>query len=257
MTHAEFIRKMVSEFLRDQSASVLVGASARAERELFSDLGFENVHFTGMDLRDEVSKNAPSSFENLESLSFADDSFDYAFVKDAVHHTALPHKVLTELFRVSRKGFLVFEGRDSALTRLASTAGLTENYEVAGNHKGHGVNGSDIPNFIFRWTEREVYKTLRAFAPHLNHRVSFRYHTNYPNGHGFGRLGRVVIRALYPCFRLFTALFPKQQNLMAFFVAKPKIPEDLKPWLIVDQGSGELIVNKPWIKSHYSKRLSK
>ncbi len=256
-SNSDFVKRCIAEFILEKGASVLVCGSARSEREIFSGLDYNNVHFTGMDLRDEVSSGTPSQFENVESLSFCDDSFDYAIIKDTVHHTSLPNKVLTELFRVSRKGFLVVEGRDSALIRVASKVGLTEQFEVGGNFKGHGVNGTDIPNYIFRWTEREIEKTLKSYAPHFNHCVEYRYHSNYPTGHGFGALGKAVIKILKPAYLFFTAAFPRQQNLMAFFVRKPIAPQDLKPWLSFDALSNEIRVNRNWIKSSYNKRLSK
>jgi ubiquinone/menaquinone biosynthesis C-methylase UbiE len=77
-----------------------------------------------------------------------DKSFDDAVIHAAIHHTLLPHKVLTESYRFSRKGALAFESRDSLLIRFAERLGLTQSYEVAGNYPGMGVNGTDIPNFI-------------------------------------------------------------------------------------------------------------
>jgi SAM-dependent methyltransferase len=146
--HYEFIERCIREFIPEKQASILVCGSARSERDILSGIGYENVVFTGMDLREEVTNGQTPKFENAEALSFKDESFDYALIKDTVHHTSLPNKVLTELYRVSRKGFLVIEARDSILIRLASKLGLTEQYEVAGNFKGHGVNGTDVPNFI-------------------------------------------------------------------------------------------------------------
>lgn len=253
----EFVKKTIEEFIPDKDASILVCGSAQSERDILSELGYSNCFFTGMDLREKVSAGIASEFENVESLSFDDDSFDFALIKDTVHHTALPSKVLTELFRVSRNGYLVVEGRDSMLIRVASRLALTEQFEVAGNFSGHGVNGTDIPNFIFRWTEREVEKTLKSFAPHFNHHVDYRYHSNYPDGHGFRLAGRVIVVLLKPVYLLFTALFPRQQNLMAFFVTKPRTPDDLKPWITVDPNSEELIVDREWIKTSYTKKLSK
>lgn len=209
--------------------------------------------YTGMDLREQVNIHQKSIFENVEDLSFEDDAFDFALIKDTIHHTSLPHKAITELFRVSRKGCLIFEARDSALIRLASRVGLSEQYEVAGNFSGHGVNGTDIPNHIFRWTEREVKKTLRSYAPHVNHNIQYRYYSNYPVGHGFGSFGKFMIAMLKPAYLLFTTIFPRQQNIMAIFISKPRIPDDLKPWVGYDAEEKGLIVNHDWIDHSYSK----
>lgn len=252
-TKREFVKKTIAHFITEKDASILVCGSAKSERLILSDLGYENILFTGMDLRDQVNFNQESKFENVENLSFNNDSFDYALIKDTVHHTSLPHKVLTEVYRVSRKGCLIFEARDSLLIRLASRVGLSEQYEVAGNFEGHGVNGTDIPNYIFRWTEREVEKTIKSFAPHFNHHIEYRYYSNYPSGHGFQTLGKLMITLLKPFYLLFTSLFPKQQNIMAIFIAKPKIPDDLKPWVSYDKDKNKLTVDRIWIKNFYRK----
>ena len=256
-TNSEFVKQTIVEFIADRNASILVCGSAQSEREILRDLGYKNVTFTGMDMRDKVNLGIVSKFENVEDLSYGSDAFDYAIIKDVIHHTSLPHKAITELFRVSRKGFLVFEGRDSFLIRAASKIGLTEQFEVAGNFNGHGVNGTDIPNFIFRWTEREVEKTLKSYAPQFNHFVSYRYYSNYPNGHGFRPLGKLLIKILRPAYSLLISALPKQQNIMAFFVLKPKSPDNLKPWLSHSPESDEITVNRDWIRRAYRKKLSR
>jgi len=218
---------------------------------------YENVYFSGMDLRHDVHGENTPKFENAEALSYPDNSFDYAVMCAAIHHTSLPNKVITELYRVSKKGFLVIEAKDSFLMRIAGKLGLTEGYEVAGNFKAHGVNGTDIPNFIFRWTEREVEKTIFSFAPHVTHRFQYRYYSNYPDGHGFGVMDRILCKLLKPVYHLFVLLLPKQQNSMAFYVRKPSVPEDLKPWLYFDKENNEIKVDRDWIKTKYSKKLSR
>lgn len=247
----------VQRFIPDKQASILVCGAGASDRDVFHALGYQDVAISGMDLREQVHGLRSVKFENAEELSFADDSFDYAVMHAAVHHTRLPHKVLTELFRVSRKGFLVIESRDSMLMRIASRFGLTEQYEVAGNFAGHGVNGTDIPNFIYRWTEREVEKTIKTYAPHFNHHMEFSYSSHYPEGNGFGRGMRLFVKVLKPVYLVFKTLFPRQQNHFSFFVRKPSVPADLKPWIRYNEETDELEVNQKWIRSSYSKRLSK
>ena len=56
------------------------------------------------------------SFQNAESLSFVDDSFDYVVIMPQ-SITSVPHKVLTEMYRVAKKGVLAFEsGSFDAIT---------------------------------------------------------------------------------------------------------------------------------------------
>lgn len=70
---------------------------------------------------------------DAENLPFADGSFDYAFVHDGLHHLALPERALTELARVARRGLIVTEPADAAITKLFIRVGLMKPYEDAGN----------------------------------------------------------------------------------------------------------------------------
>src|SRR4051812_12374142 len=64
---------------------------------------------------------------DAENLPFPDDSFDWGFVHAGLHHCRVPHQGLAELLRVSRKGVLVIEARDSLVMRLAVRLGLAGN----------------------------------------------------------------------------------------------------------------------------------
>ncbi|MCB0352982.1 MAG: class I SAM-dependent methyltransferase [Bdellovibrionales bacterium] len=50
--------------------------------------------------------------ENAESLSFGDDSFDFTFCKETLHHLPRPFAAIYEMLRVSRKGFAFIEPAD-------------------------------------------------------------------------------------------------------------------------------------------------
>lgn len=52
------------------------------------------------------------SAQNAESLTFADESFDYVLIKEAFHHCPRPWIALHEAFRVSRKGVVLIEPND-------------------------------------------------------------------------------------------------------------------------------------------------
>ena len=76
------------------------------------DFGFkENINLFKSDLRD---------------LSFKDKSFDYTITNATIHHIDLPHKAITELYRVAIKGVLIIESNDSLIMRLATKIKLAE-----------------------------------------------------------------------------------------------------------------------------------
>ena len=45
--------------------------------------------------------------ENAENLTFEDESFDYIFCKESLHHFPQPYKALYESLRFSRKGLIL------------------------------------------------------------------------------------------------------------------------------------------------------
>ena len=247
-----FYCNVVNELIENRNASILVCGAHQADRDLFKSLGFKNVLLSGMDERDFDHYPFEQVIENAESLSFSDESFDYVVIHSAIHHTQSPHRVLTEMYRVGKKGILAFEGRDSLLIRLAEKFGFTQKYEVAGTYPGNGVNGTDIPNYIYRWTEREIEKTINTFSPCFKHKFLYRYGTLYPNGSDLSNTKKIILRLVRPFYFMFAKLFPKQQNLFAFYVEKPTPQDSLLPWLIHDNNKNKIEVNYNWIKKYYT-----
>jgi len=65
-------------------------------------------------------------YENAESLSYPDESFDYVVIHAAIHHASSPHKVLTEMYRTAKIGVLAFESRDSVIMNYLERKELTQ-----------------------------------------------------------------------------------------------------------------------------------
>jgi hypothetical protein len=174
-------------------------------------------------------------------MEYPTDAFDYAFVADGLHHCSSPHRALLEMYRVSRDAIIVIESRDSVLMRVAEALGLTQRYEVeaviGNNFTSGGVDNTVIPNFVYRWTEREFQKTINCFDPTVQHRFRFYYALNLPD-RGNTVIGRVV-RVLQPFVAFITWVFPRQCNSFAMVVHKPGPRSVLLPWL---RREGERIV---------------
>ncbi len=84
---------------------------------------------------------------DAESLAFPDGAFDWAIVREGLHHLARPVKGLYELERVSREGFAIMEGQDSFMVRLLVALGLGDRKDPAGG-------------YIYRFSRREIEKIL-------------------------------------------------------------------------------------------------
>jgi ubiquinone/menaquinone biosynthesis C-methylase UbiE len=255
-----FYKKNVIEFIKDKNAKILVCGGCTLDRKVFLDLGYKNVIISNLDERmeKEIARFAPFKWErqNAEQLSYENNSFDYVITHASIHHSFLPHKFLTEMFRVAGKGIIAIEARDSLLMRLLEKLNIPQTYEHSAVYyndgKFGGVNNTDIPNYIYRWTEREIQKTICSFYPYTKNKFFFRY------GYAFEGLNELetqnkllffVLKIILPFYSIFAKIFPKQQNLFAFIVKKGQIPQALHPWLKFE--NSKVNFDKKWGERKY------
>lgn len=260
---ATFYEKVVQERIDSKTACILVCGGGLLDKNVFEKLGFQDVTISNLDTRVGATDYAPLKwkFENAEALSFPDKSFDYVVIHAAIHHASMPHKVLIEMYRVAKKGILAFESRDSILMRFLERFQLTQVYEHAAVYyndcKYGGMNNTGIPNFVYRWTEREIEKTIQAYAPYYKHKFLYKYGTAFPctpELEAKGSHKKIFLTIMRPLYWLFTKIFMKQQNLFAFYIEKPKVLKSLFPWLVFDEKEGEIKFNKEWGDQKYKSR---
>ena len=121
--------------------------------------------------------------------------------------------------------------------RVAVRLGAVDEYELAAvaahDFRSGGVANTSTPNYVYRWSEREVEKTVASFAPHARHRIRFFREFELPealveidrgNRAGVLRLARPIVTGI-------TRVLPRQANLFAFAIEKPHLPADLQPWM--------------------------
>jgi ubiquinone/menaquinone biosynthesis C-methylase UbiE len=255
-----FYYNVIYDTILDKNSSILVCGGEQVDRDTFKKAGFLNVTISGLDTRMKSDDFAPFKwkYENAESLSFNNGSFDYVVIHDAIHHSSSPHKVLTEMYRVAKKGILAFESRDSVIMRFLEKFGFTQIYENSSvyfnNCKYGGVNNTDIPNFIYRWTEREIEKTIQSYAPYCQHKFAYKYGNSFPSTPELkdkGQLKKYFLNFMRPFYYVLVKLFPKQQNLFSFYIEKPLILNSLFPWLVFDNKENKIIFNKKWGEQQY------
>lgn len=236
----------------DRGGSVLVVCGGETDASAVGAAGFSDVTISNVDERMDAGRYAPFawSFQDAEHLDFADGSFDYVLVHAGLHHCASPHKALTEMYRVARRAVVVFESRDSLMLNLARRLGLVSDFEVeavaANGMRYGGVRNSAVPNFVYRWTEREVEKTLHSYDPTGPARIDFFYGFRLPEerlSRHRSRLARGLGRGLGLAARAASLVAPRQGNLFAFYVAKP---DELWPWLA--RQSGAVVPDDAWFR---------
>lgn len=238
------IRTLQRDGLIDSSHCIVVSCGGEADILALSSCGLDNAVITNID-------NGQRGGEGLykwqhcdaEHLPFEDESFDWGFVHAGLHHCASPHRGLLELLRVARKGILVIEARDSFTMRLAVRLGLTSDYEIEAaamlQGGGGGVGNSGVPNFVYRWTENEVRKTIESAYPERLNRIRFFYGLRLPNErHTMSRpLKRHVVKVLGLGVKALVKLAPSQGNEFAFVILKSTTD---KPWIKRSHGAATL-----------------
>jgi SAM-dependent methyltransferase len=249
---------LLNQGVLDRDTKILAVCAAGLDRDILSGLGFRNVTISNLDRSMKGDDFAPfaGSVQDVEALSFPDGEFDFCIAHNGLHHCLSPHRALLEMYRVARRGILVFDPRDSFLTRLGVRLNFGQEYEtaaVAANGcVAGGVRDTAVPNYVYRWTEREFEKTIRTVSPWGNPRFIYRYGLRVPWSRLEGMNRRIfyhLVRVLLPLLRGLFLCVPGQANGFAFAALKPKIPQDLHPWL--ESKDGQPVPNREWMRQRY------
>jgi ubiquinone/menaquinone biosynthesis C-methylase UbiE len=249
------IKKVIENSIISPQDRVLIVCGGDADRVALLNNNFHDVTITNVDYDRDVKNYEPYPWEkqDADNLTYSDNSFDWTFVQAGLHHCASPHKALCEMLRVSRKGIGVFEARDSFLMRLSQMLGLVPAYELEPSVLSEGMFGgyrnTPVPNFIYRWTEREVKKTVSTYIPHYEHNYYFYYGITVPtlrltmSPSAIKRTIGYVCSIIAPVFE---RILPKQCNNFAFIVSKKG---KLQPWLI--KNGGEYVFNMRYVEGRF------
>ena len=142
-----------------------------------------------------------------------------------IHHVDQPHKAITEMYRVANKGVLIIESNDSLTMRIACKLKLAETFEVSSiNHEKNsgGLLDTGIPNYVYRWTEREILKLLKSYDPSNVNYVEFRYTNDLVN-----LKSKKIFKIIIIFAKIYFYIFKKQQNCLSIFINKSKIKKRL------------------------------
>lgn len=195
-------------------------------------------------------------YQDAENISHPDGSFDWVFVQAGLHHCASPHRALCEMFRVARRGILVIESRDSFVLSVAIRCGLTSDFELEpallSDGKSGGWRNTPVPNYVYRWTEREVEKTLSSFDPAHRNIFEYHYHWTLPLQR-IAMARNPVIRATVKIAQagkwFLETLLPRQANNFGIVVRKSDV---LQPWVRKD--GDHIVPDLDYISLKYDQR---
>lgn len=256
-----FYYSVVTRLLREQvlriDQRILVVCGSREDRDVLHTAGFRHVTVSNINDVHDNPRIAPYqwSHQHAEALTAEDCSFDIVIVHLGLHHCRQPHKALCEMYRVAREGVLIIEPCETPLVKVGRLLRVGQEYEVhavasTGMVSG-GVNNQAIPNFVYRWTFRELLDTLRSMNPEyrIRGRAIYDLVIHWADLRSKKSKGPLLIAACaWPFLRLIGLLYPPWSNNMAVYVEKPG---ELHPWLSLDQ-SGAVQLETQWMQEHIS-----
>jgi len=207
-----------------QDTSILCVCAGEAEAKLFDELGLKNITLTNID--ENIVKSAYKyEKQDAMNLTYENESFDYVFVSNGLHHCSSPHAALLEMYRVTRRTIIIFEPKDSFLMRSAVRFGLTVEYEGVDEFPQRGWGGRDgssVPNYIYRWTERELEKTICSYYPIGTHQFKYYYGLDVP---------KRINATLTLFIKMVLAIRPRSKNVFCATVTKPEVSGNVFPWI--------------------------
>ena len=227
MIRFEFYQNQILKFLNKDKSILVLGASSD-EASLFNKLQFKRVTLSNIDLAQlkgaekYKSKKIKIDFRNLFKIK--NNSYDYVVVHASIHHTSRPHNILLEMYRIAKYGILIVESNDSFVMRLSVKLNFSEDFEKSALNENTyvgGVDGSNIPNYVYRWTEREIKKLFYSYQPDKKINIIFNYQNNIFNENlSNNSIKKIIITFSYLFLKIIFFLFPKQQNLMSIYIDK-------------------------------------
>ncbi|MDR3750537.1 MAG: methyltransferase domain-containing protein [Terracidiphilus sp.] len=215
--------------------SLLIVFGGEFDRMVTSLLGFTNITLSN------VSSIVGDSHFDARKIPYPDGSFDHVLAHAGIHHCSRPHQAVCEMYRVALKSVMFFEAQDSWVMRLAVKLRLTVDYELAavlghGLQRG-GVDDLPIPNYIYRWTRREVEKLVRTLDPAHVPFICISTEWDFTWKRVRDRLQRTVLRLMPPwlmkwiCWAfvsLFNLLLSRYGNIFFVRIEKRGVEQ---PWM--------------------------
>jgi ubiquinone/menaquinone biosynthesis C-methylase UbiE len=222
--------------------SVLAVCAGSCDQRALQAAGVKNAVISNVNHHAGVSDYAPYAwqYQDAEEIKSEDGCFDWCIVHNGLHHCGSPHRALCEMLRVSRKGVVLIEARDSLLMRFAVVLGLTPTFELEPVFLTEGAYGglrnSQVPNFVYRWTEREIWKTVCSAEPHRVPSIQYLYGYRIPTERltmSKSATKRVIAHVANAMVGLLKLIAPRQGNTFGAVICKNGA---IQPWLLEDHG---------------------
>lgn len=228
----------------DRRRPILVLGGEQEDIDILSACGFEEIVVSNLD-------DAGLALD-AENIALEDNSYPVVFAHAVLHHCRCPQKAVGEMARVSSQHVLFVEPNDSWALRMLVRLRFSFPYElaaVAAHEYVHGgMRDGAIPNYIYRWTGREVEKTVASYHPERQFQVrAHPYWDFYVNEYELmnrkesrvaalaEKVGpRNFVRLLHLGQVILNLVAPLRSQGNKFFCAISK--HDLQPWIEIRDG---------------------
>jgi len=256
--YREALQRLLDRGILSPDSKILVLCAGEIDRQVHEALGFSNVTLSNLSKNLRPEEFAPFRALSLdaENIRCENNEYDFCVVHAGLHHCASPHRALLEMYRVARIGLLAIEPRDSAFGRLMLKLNLGQEFEVASTvgkeeFRGGGLRFGGIPNYIYRFTRREIMKCIETNSPYARHKYLFNESVVVPWNRYRRMKNRLIsgFAALARNFDFIIQRLPFVANIIAFAVIKPNLPGEIHPWLHFKEGTYSL--NQNWVRRNY------
>ena len=150
MRRKNFYCKIIKKYLKNKiKNTILVLGAGNLDKEILKK--YSNTFFTNINAQNEkMIKNGIL----MQNLPYNNNSYDYVITHASIHHCSRPHAAILEMLRVAKYGVIFIESHDCLLTKLSCKLGFSEIYEYSAvESDAHGgLDNTNIPNFVYRWT---------------------------------------------------------------------------------------------------------
>ena len=252
-----FYEQIINKIILNKDSKILVVGATMYDYEIFKNNGFSNVTISNLD---ENYRYRPynHSIQDIRKLSFENESFDYVVANACIHHTSRPHNAIIEMYRVSKVGIIVIEGNDSKLIKLTNYLKLSQEFELSAvtkknnSHDLGGVDNSNIPNFVYRWTKREIYKLISSYEPQYKHKIYYFYESDFEGYKNVKKIKfvKMILYVMEFLAKIYFNLFNQEKNLFCFFINKDE--RKIQKWIEIDK-ENVIKLNQKYIKNNIEK----
>lgn len=240
-TFAELLRRLIRDGVIRRDDSVLIQFAGSFDEAVCADVGLTNCSFSNI-APDTHSTGRTSAVRfDAHRMPQQPGSFDHVMGHSGLHHCSRPHEALHEMYRLARKTVIFVENQDSLMMRAATRVGVVAWHElpavIDGEYKSGGVDGTGVPNFVYRWTRREVRKVVASFDPAYEIPIEFETEWNLGSGRVAAQALRRKLhlseaqaeRGFAWAHRLLNTTVPRQGNIFATIIRKDLA--NLHPWM--------------------------